>query len=123
MTGTPERRAAFLFGHDAEFWAAALLRLKGYRILERRFRAANAEIDLIARRGRTLVFVEVKARPTLEAALAAVHSGKVERIARAARVYLGRLPAMPETIRCDAVLIAPGSLPRHLLDIGELRLD
>ena len=123
MPNRHERRAAFLFGHDAEFWAAAVLRLKGYRILEWRFRAAGAEIDLIAKRGGTLVFVEVKARPSLEAALEAVHQAKVERISRAARVYLSRLPAMPETIRCDAVLIAPGRLPRHLLDIGALRLD
>ncbi len=46
-----DRRAAYLLGLDAEFWAEILLRLKGYRILARRFLAAGAEIDLVAKRG------------------------------------------------------------------------
>lgn len=118
-----DRRAAYLLGLDAEFWAEILLRVKGYRILARRFQAAGAEIDLVARRGSTLVFVEVKARPTLEAAQATITTQKIARIARGARAFLARLPAMPQTIRCDAILIAPGSLPRHIKSIGELPLD
>lgn len=120
---TRDRKAAFLLGHDAEFWAAMLLRLKGYRIRARRFQAAGAEVDLIAARFGTLVFVEVKARASLDEALASVTPEKVRRISRAARAYLARLPAMPEAIRCDAILIAPGHLPRHIVSIGELTLD
>jgi putative endonuclease len=119
----PDRRAAFLLGHDAEFWAEALLRLKGYAIRARRFRAAGAEIDLVARRGGTLVFVEVKARADLDTALAAVSAAKLRRIARAARAFLAREPRLPETIRCDAILVAPWRLPRHIEAIGELPLD
>jgi putative endonuclease len=118
-----DRRAAYLLGLDAEFWAEILLRLKGYRILARRFQAAGAEIDLVARRGSTLVFVEVKARPTLDEAQATITAPKLARIARGARAFLARLPAMPRTIRCDAILIAPGALPRHIKAIGELALD
>ncbi len=118
-----DRKAAFLLGHDAEFWAAALLMLKGYSIQARRFQAAGAEIDLIASRFGTLVFVEVKARASLDDALISISPEKLRRIARGARAYLGRLPRMPRTIRCDAILVAPGRLPRHIEAIGELPLD
>lgn len=123
MTRMRDRKAAFLLGHDAEFWAALLLNLKGYSIRERRFKAAGAEIDLIAARFGTLVFVEVKARATLDDALVSISPEKLRRIARGARAYLGRLPALPRTIRCDAILVAPGRLPRHIQSIGELPLD
>jgi putative endonuclease len=118
-----DRRAAYLLGLDAEFCAEIVLRLKGYRILARRFQASGAEIDLVAKRGSTLVFVEVKARPTLDEAQATITTQKLVRIARGGRAFLSRLPAMPQTIRCDAILIAPGSLPRHIKAIGELPLD
>jgi putative endonuclease len=118
-----DRKTAFLLGHDAEFWAALLLNLKGYSIRARRFRAAGVEIDLIARRFGTLVFVEVKARASLEDALIAVSPGKVRRIGRGARAYLAGLERLPKVIRCDAILIAPGHWPRHIEAIGELSLD
>jgi putative endonuclease len=118
-----DRKAAYLLGHDAEFWAALLLNLKGYSIRERRFRAAGVEIDLIAARLGTLVFVEVKARSTLDDALISITPEKLRRIARGARAYLGRLPMLPRTIRCDAILVAPGRLPRHIESIGELPLN
>lgn len=118
-----ERKAAYLLGLDAEFWAAILLNLKGYRIRSRRFLANGAEIDLVASRGKTLVFVEVKARATLDEALLTITPAKLAQIARGARAYLSRLPQMPETIRCDAILVAPGRLPRHIKAVGELPLD
>lgn len=118
-----DRRAAFLLGHDAEFWAAMLLRLKGYSIHARRFQGGGVEIDLIAERFGTLVFVEVKARADLGSALAAVTPEKIRRIARGARVYLAGRARMPRIVRCDAILIAPGHLPRHIEAIGELPLD
>lgn len=118
-----KRKAAYLLGHDAEFWAAWLLRLKGYSIRERRFLANSAEIDLIASRGKTLIFVEVKARAKLDDALLSITPAKLAQIARGARAYLGRQRVMPETIRCDAILVAPGHLPRHIKAVGELPLD
>lgn len=118
-----KRKAAYLLGHDAEFWAAWLLRLKGYSICAQRFLANGAEIDLIASRGKTLVFVEVKARATLDDALLSITPAKLSQIARGARAYLGRLDQMPETIRCDAILVAPHRLPRHIKAVGELPLD
>lgn len=119
---TTGRRAAFILGLDAEWQASILLRLKGYRIEARRFRGGGGEVDLVVRRGGTLAFVEVKARADLDAAAAALTPAKLKRIARAASAYLGRLPRLPETIRCDAVLIAPNRLPRHIPAIAELPL-
>lgn len=118
-----DRKAAFLLGHDAEFWAAMLLRLKGYSIRARRFQGGGAEIDLIARRLGTLVFVEVKARASLEAGLLSITPDKVRRIARGARSYLARETVMPRVIRLDAILVAPDHLPRHIQNIAELPLD
>ena len=62
----PERVAAFRTGLSAEARAAAFLTVKGYRILAKRFRTPYGEIDLVARRRNVVVFVEVKARATLD---------------------------------------------------------
>lgn len=118
-----DRKAAYLLGHDAEFWAGLLLSLKGYRIRARRFKAAGAEIDLIASRLGTLIFVEVKARAHLNDALVSITPEKLRRISRGARAFLASQKRLPATIRCDAILVAPGRLPRHIQSIGELSLD
>src|SRR5258707_15299491 len=68
----PARVAAFRTGISAEARACAYLILKGYRILAKRYRTPHGEVDVIARRGRALVFVEVKARATLDDAAYAV---------------------------------------------------
>jgi putative endonuclease len=113
-----------LFGLRAESVAALLLRLKGYQLLERRFAAAGGEIDLVARRGATVAFVEVKARDDLEAATIAITESKRRRIGRAARVWLARNPwAAALNLRGDAVFVAPRRLPRHLASAYRLDLD
>ena len=84
----PKRRRAWRFGRRAESLAAWWLRLKGYRILAREFRVPVGEIDLIARRGTILAFVEVKARKTAEAAPDALQPRQQRRIARAAGAFL-----------------------------------
>ena len=115
--GRAERRRAGRAGRRAEWVAAALLTLKGYRVLARGFSVAGGEIDIVARRGGTVAFVEVKARGSREAALAAIDAAKRRRIARAAAVWLSRNPwAMAATLRGDAVLVVPGRWPRHVAD-------
>lgn len=117
MSPPERRRKAVRRGHRAEALAAWWLRLKGYRIEARGFRAPAGEIDLIARRGRVLALVEVKARRSLEAAGEAIAPRQRRRIARAAEAYLQRRPALANLeLRFDAVLIVPGRLPRHLPD-------
>ena len=118
-----QRRGAYLYGLEAEWLAAVLLRLKGYRIRARRFTGAGGEIDLVAERFGTLVFVEVKARHTIDQARATITPAKCRRIERAARVYLARLPRLPRIIRLDAIFMAPGCLPRHETAIAEIHLD
>lgn len=117
MSPPERRRKAVRSGRRAEALAAWWLRLKGYRIEARGFRAPAGEIDLIARRGRVLALVEVKARRSLEAAGEAIAPRQRRRIARAAEAYLQRRPALANLeLRFDAVLIVPGRLPRHLPD-------
>jgi putative endonuclease len=111
----PERQAAFRLGLSAEARAAAVLIAKGYRIAARRWRSTAGEIDIVARRGRLLVFVEVKARARLDAAAEAVTDRQRRRIVAAAEAWLASHPddAFCD-IRFDAILIAPRSWPRHI---------
>jgi putative endonuclease len=111
----PEKIAAFGLGISAESRAAAWLIAHGYRILARRFKSPLGEIDIIAARRRTLIFVEVKARATLDAAAEAVTPRQQQRIAGAAEIWLASNPVPAITdMRFDAILVAPGKLPRHI---------
>jgi putative endonuclease len=117
----PAKIAAQRFGRRAEWLAAALLRLKGYRILARDFRVPVGEIDVIARRGRTLAFVEVKARRG-DGAAEALSGRQRRRIARAAEWYLRRCPDLGDlTVRFDVILIGRGRWPQHRQ--GAWRID
>lgn len=115
--GADERRRAGRAGRRAEGIAAALLILKGYRVLARGFTVSGGEIDLVAVRGATVAFVEVKARADIDAALAAIDGGKRRRVARAAAVWLSRNPwAAGRIFRGDAVLVVPWRWPQHRAD-------
>ena len=112
----PKRLAAFRTGISAETRAAAYLIAKRYRILARRFRTPFGEIDLVARRGNLVVFVEVKARSSLDEAAYAVTTRQQRRIIDAAQAWLVAHPEHAEfELRFDVMLIAPWRLPRHLL--------
>ncbi len=118
------RRATFLRGHWAEAVALVFLVLKGYRPLARRFAAAGGEIDLVVRRGDTIVFVEVKARGAMADALTAITATKRRRFSRAARAWLARHPAAASrTWRADAVYLAPWTWPRHRIAAFELEIS
>ena len=112
----PERQVAFALGLSAESRAAALLIAKGYRIVARRFRSPVGEIDIVARRGRAIAFVEVKARGRLDDAAEAVIVRQQRRIIAAAEAWLASHPDdMNCDIRFDVMLVAPRSLPRHIV--------
>jgi putative endonuclease len=111
----PERQLAFRLGLSAETRAAVWLMAKGYRVVARRWKSPVGEIDLVVRRGRLLVFVEVKARPFVDEAAEAVTARQQHRIVAAAKAWLMRHPRDHDRhIRFDAVLVAPWRLPRHL---------
>jgi putative endonuclease len=111
------RVAAFRRGLSAESRAAMLLIAKAYRILARRWKTPFGEVDIVARRRRDLVFVEVKARATLDDAAEAVTERNKRRIVSAAELWLAHHPADAQcAIRFDVILIAPGKLPRHIVN-------
>jgi putative endonuclease len=115
-SGNAKRLAAFKLGVSAEGRAALLLAAKGYRELARRWRSPVGEVDLVVRRGRTLVFVEVKARPRIDDAAWSVLPRQKRRIVAAAEAWLAAHPEHAGyDIRFDAVLVAPGRLPQHLV--------
>ncbi len=115
--GASQRRKRERAGRRAETAAALWLQLKGYRILERRARMPACEIDLIALKGRTLVFVEVKSRRTFASALESVTPQLRARIEQAAHQWIPRRPKLAQLVwRFDVVLLAPGRLPRHMRD-------
>ena len=111
------RRQAEHRGRGAESLACWYLRLKGWRILARRARVPGGEVDIIARRGRTLAFVEVKARGTDEAAAFALDRHRLRRVAVAAERLAPRFMRDGDDVRIDALFVVPGKLPRHLPDV------
>lgn len=114
---TISRQAAERRGRFCELIAAALLLLKGYRILQRRHRGPYGEIDLIAVRGKRLAFVEVKQRRTIEEAQNAVSARQAARLGDSVERWLWRHPAYREyRIGLDTVLLGPRCLPRHIPD-------
>jgi len=102
-------------GHLAETIAAWMLRLKGYRILKRRFKTPVGEIDLIAARGWTLVAVEVKYRGSFLNAGEAITPKQRKRIEMALSLYLRNLRWVPHNIRFDAVYLIPYKWPKHIV--------
>ena len=112
-----EKRARGDLGERA---AARYLRSRFYRILDRNYRAGGAEIDIVAKRGKTLVFIEVKTRrltpedaTRLTRPAAAVTPEKQEHIVRAAKIWLAQRAANDRPVRFDVIEV--------YLDPGERR--
>ena len=112
---TPDaRRAAEAAGRRGERLAAWWLRLKGWRILDRRVKTKAGEIDLVAKRGNLVAFVEVKARRTAAELDFAIDERRLKRVAAAAEMLVPVYAATGEDVRIDVVLLAPGVPPRHI---------
>jgi putative endonuclease len=103
-----------LQGHLAELIAAWLLRMKGYHILQNRYKTPVGEVDLIVRRGRTLVAVEVKNRATFLNAGEAITPKQRKRIEMALSLYVRDLRWSPKNIRFDAIYLIPYKWPKHI---------
>ncbi|MBO6900374.1 MAG: YraN family protein [Rhizobiaceae bacterium] len=122
MANRPEKLAAYRRGHRGEWFAALALSLKGYRVLARRYRTPAGEIDLIARRGNLIIMVEVKARPTLLAAMEAVSYTAERRIEAAADLWLSKRSDYAKlSVRFDLVAILPRRWPVHVPNLFEGR--
>jgi putative endonuclease len=109
------RVRAYRSGVFAETLAALLLRLKGHRVVARRYKTPVGEIDLVALKGKRLAFIEVKRRKTAEDAAWTVPAKQRRRIVRAAQYWLAGHPnfAGPD-IAFDVVLAAPWAWPRYI---------
>ena len=114
-----KRRQAERGGHRGEGLAALWLRLKGWQILGRRIRTPVGEVDLVARRGRTLAFVEVKVRSTAAESETALDEYRLRRVAAAAEALTHRYARSGDDIRIDAMFIVPRRLPRHLANVWQ----
>jgi len=104
-------------GRRAEMIAGWWLRLQGWRIVARRVRTPVGEVDLVARRGRTVAFVEVKSRNDDQGLALAIDRHRLIRVARAADTLAPRFARSGEDVRIDVILVAPRRLPRHLKNV------
>ena len=119
MTPPRQRREqAEAQGRRGERLAGWFLMLKGWRIIARRVRVAGGEVDLIARRGRTLAFVEVKWRASVEGRDWALDPYRLRRVEAAAQALAPRYAGPKDIVRIDAILLAPRALPHHLTNIS-----
>ena len=109
-----DRRAAEAAGRRGERIAGWWLRLKGWRILARRVRTPAGEVDLVARKGSIVAFVEVKARATAAELDHAIDARRLARVAAAAEYLMPRFAGPGDDIRVDVILLAPGTMPRHI---------
>jgi len=112
---TTPRRKAERRGRKAEAIALWFLRLKGYRLLQKRFKTGGGEVDLVMRRGEVTAFIEVKERQSVDEAIAAVTDRQSRRISAAARSWMARdRIAAGGVCRFDIVAISPYHWPRHI---------
>jgi putative endonuclease len=110
-----KRQQARRRGDLAEFLCRVYLRLRGWRIVARGWRCPAGEIDIVARRGKMLAIIEVKARATAADAAFAVAPRQRRRIVRAASAFLRARPELAGlSVRFDVMLVAPRRVPRHL---------
>ncbi|GAA4038097.1 YraN family protein [Parerythrobacter jejuensis] len=109
-----KRQLAEQRGRDGERRAALWLRAKGWSILAQRVRTPRGEIDLVAKRGRLIAFVEVKWRKAKADLDTAIDEYRLHRVAAAVECVAHEYATAGEDIRIDVMLLAPGSLPRHI---------
>lgn len=116
-SAAPARLAAERRGRRGERIAGWWLRLKGWTILDRRVRCPAGEVDIVARRGALVAFVEVKVRAS-EAELAlAIDERRLARVAAAAEMLAPRYLRAGDDMQIDVMLLAPGRPPRHLSNV------
>lgn len=108
-------------GREGEDVAWRYLSKKGYTLLARNYRVPGGEVDLVVEKGRSLVFVEVKARNKASAdeALEAVDERKRQRMARAARCFLQEYRGRASVFRFDVVAVVKGEGAYRVVHLSE----
>lgn len=117
MSRLDKRQKAYRKGFVAEYFAAAILIIKGYRICNMRYRTKLGEIDIIARKGDLAIFIEVKARKTVPLGVDAVSLTAQNRIRGASDVWLQKQSrASHLSQRYDIIVVTPWRFPHHFID-------
>ena len=111
---TANRTAAEAKGRRGEWLAAQYLRLKGWSIVAQRLKTPRGEVDLVAKRGNLVAFVEVKWRAKAADLDFAIDERRLARVAAAAEILAPRFVGEGDDMRIDVLLLAPGALPRHI---------
>jgi putative endonuclease len=111
------RLAAEKLGRRGETIAAWFLRLKGWRVVAMRVKTPRGEVDLIARRGKTIAFVEVKARANARDLATAIDAYRLRRVAAAAEILLPKYGKECENMQIDVIMVAPWRWPNHLPNV------
>jgi len=110
------RKLAESRGRKGEALAALYLRMKGWRILDRRVKTPRGEVDIVAKRLDTVAFVEVKWRSKSTDLDSSVDEYRLRRVAAAAQAVAHRYATSVQSIRIDVLLLAPGTWPRHIVN-------
>jgi putative endonuclease len=118
MTGpVASRRRAETAGRWAESFAALALQLGGYVVLARRVKTGRGEVDLIARRGKVLAFIEVKMRSKSTDPATLLRPAQMQRIVNGATGWSAQRPWTRDcTWRYDLILVRPWRWPHHISD-------
>ncbi|MBA4305319.1 MAG: hypothetical protein C0429_01135 [Sphingopyxis sp.] len=104
-------------GRRGEAAAAWFLRFRGWRIVGERVKTPRGEVDLIARRGKTVAFVEVKMRSKAGDLATAIDAYRLRRVAAAAEILLPKYGKDTENMQIDVILVAPWQWPHHLQNV------
>ncbi|MPT47370.1 MAG: YraN family protein [Sphingobium sp.] len=117
MKPRSSRLQAEQFGRQAERICAWWLRLKGWTILDRRVKIRAGEVDIIARKGKIVSFIEVKARASVADLDHAIDERRLLRVAAAAEALAHRYLKIGDDMQIDVMLLARGRPPRHLMNV------
>jgi putative endonuclease len=106
-------------GYFGETIAVCLLKIKGYKILARRYKTVCGEIDIIAKKSDTVAFIEVKSRKNLDKCYTAITNQQLMRIQRASGIFMNKNPNLRKNFaRYDVVLVADWKLPVHIENVS-----
>ena len=109
-----KRQIADRKGREAEAQAAQFLFGRGFSMLAERVKTKRGAIDLIARKGNLVAFIEVKWRARVSDLADAIDERRLARVAAAVEIVAGDYAKDDDDVRIDVILLAPGIRPRHI---------